>query len=335
MAMPPARRKPSEDEPGSRIFRSSDVDETRRIVADIYCGHRLQQVCSRQQLDYVHVLQQLGALSFSEMSYGAEVRILPDGRRDFFLLQIPIAGTDRLQVDGAECMNHGLTASMQGPDSCLAMHWSADCRKFVIRFERRALERHAVALLGEVVGPRLAFPVTLDLTAPRARAWVSTARHVSQELGRDAALAEEGLVRHDLEQMLMTTAVNWLRVDLGSDRPTGAVLPRHVRQAQDYMRAHADLAISVEMLAEVAGVSGRALYDGFQRFLGVSPMRHLRDLRMERARAELLQPDARASVTRIATRWGFFQLGRFAGDYRRRFGESPNETLQRSRPPLV
>ena len=30
--------------------------------------------------------------------------------------------------------------------------------------------------------------------------------------------------------------------------------------------------------------------------------------------------------------WGFFQLGRFAIDYRRRYGETPRATLLRSRP---
>ena len=62
-----------------------------------------------------------------------------------------------------------------------------------------------------------------------------------------------------------------------------SILPRHVRRAQDYLQAHAHEPLSVEQLAQVAGVSVRSLYSGFKEFLGVSPMHYLRDLRMERA----------------------------------------------------
>ena len=60
-------------------------------------------------------------------------------------------------------------------------------------------------------------------------------------------------------------------------------------------------------------------------------MRYLRDIRLERVRQDLLDPGQPHSVTEIATRWGFFQLGRLAAEYRRRYSETPRETLVRSR----
>ena len=83
-------------------------------------------------------------------------------------------------------------------------------------------------------------------------------------------------------------------------------------------------------VARAAGVGARALARGFERQLGVSPMRYLQQCRLERARADLL--DARASVTETALRWGFGNLGDFAARYRERYGEKPSETLRRPPP---
>ena len=49
---------------------------------------------------------------------------------------------------------------------------------------------------------------------------------------------------------------------------------------------------------------------------------------MNAARRELRDASpGSTTVTRVATRWGFTELGRFAGEYRAMFGELPSETL--------
>jgi transcriptional regulator GlxA family with amidase domain len=60
-------------------------------------------------------------------------------------------------------------------------------------------------------------------------------------------------------------------------------------------------------------------------------MQFLRQLRMERVHADLSLAGSGATVTEVATRWGFLHFGRFAGDYQKQFGEKPSETLQRER----
>jgi transcriptional regulator GlxA family with amidase domain len=83
--------------------------------------------------------------------------------------------------------------------------------------------------------------------------------------------------------------------------------------------------------AAIAGVSVRTLFLGFQRYRGVSPMRLLRELRLQRVRDELLRAEADARVGHIALRWGFHHLGRFGQEYREAFGESPRQTLLQRR----
>ena len=60
------------------------------------------------------------------------------------------------------------------------------------------------------------------------------------------------------------------------------------------------------------------------------PARYLRRRRLNGVRGEFRSPDgAPARVTDIAMRWGFWELGRFASEYRALFGELPSDTLAR------
>ena len=52
-------------------------------------------------------------------------------------------------------------------------------------------------------------------------------------------------------------------------------------------------------------------------------------MRLARARQALLQRRSEDIVTDIALSNGFAQFGRFAAEYRRRFGELPSRTMQR------
>lgn len=109
-----------------------------------------------------------------------------------------------------------------------------------------------------------------------------------------------------------------------------AAAPRQVRRAEEYIHAHAEEMIRLSQIAEAAGCSIRALQLAFRTFRDTTPMALLRQARLERAREELSQSDPGATtVTEIAVKYGFFNVGRFAQDYRSAFGELPSETLRR------
>ena len=108
-------------------------------------------------------------------------------------------------------------------------------------------------------------------------------------------------------------------------------LPRGLKQAIERLDAQPERAWRLRELSEIGGVAPRTLQKHFRRFLGHTPRAFLQQLRLERARRDLLGGYAQASVTQIATRCGFTHLGRFAADYHQRYGESPSATLRHSR----
>jgi len=67
---------------------------------------------------------------------------------------------------------------------------------------------------------------------------------------------------------------------------------------------------SMPDLSRAIGVSARTLQDGFQRYVGVSPTCYLREVRLQRARADLSNPALCTTVSDTAYPWGFAHLGR-------------------------
>ena len=111
------------------------------------------------------------------------------------------------------------------------------------------------------------------------------------------------------------------------ERPT--LVPRAIRRACEYIDAHLCEHITVADVARAASVGVRALELGFARHLGVSPMRWLRERRLDAARRELVRPGNRPRVADVALTWGFSNPGQFAKLYRERFGELPGANRTR------
>jgi AraC-like DNA-binding protein len=175
------------------------------------------------------------------------------------------------------------------------------------------------------------FDLTMDCRAGLAASWWRTVHFIQQELEAEETVLRTPLAVKNMEQTLIA-ALLYCQPHTYTDlmrRDVSPAAPRHVKRVEDFIDAHADEPIGISDLVAVAGVSARTLFTGFQRFRGTSPMKHLQQVRLDRARRDLETAPPGCTVTEVALRWGFTQLGRFAIGYRRRFGESPSQTLRR------
>ena len=113
-------------------------------------------------------------------------------------------------------------------------------------------------------------------------------------------------------------------------RRSTAALSRQavVERAEAYVRAHLVTRVPVSRLCQVLGVSERGLRNAFYGVRGLSPKRSMLAMRLQDVRRALSEPTLESTtVTRIATGYGFYELGRFAAVYRSAFGEVPSATL--------
>lgn len=103
------------------------------------------------------------------------------------------------------------------------------------------------------------------------------------------------------------------------------------RQAYQYLQDRADRAPSIREMCAATRASYATLERGFRETHGMTPKAMMTAMRLCGARRALLHPDATATVTGVALRYGFVELGRFSARYRQRYGEVPSETLRRAR----
>jgi AraC-like DNA-binding protein len=100
--------------------------------------------------------------------------------------------------------------------------------------------------------------------------------------------------------------------------------PFFLKSADRFILEHISEALPVSRLAEHCGVSQRTLEKAFTDLRGLTPVAHMRNLRLDHARRAL--DDTAASVAEVAARFGFRSPTTFSLEYRKRFGMSPSRT---------
>jgi len=140
-------------------------------------------------------------------------------------------------------------------------------------------------------------------------------------------LLETASIRRSLEEAIFTSAVAAVDPPRERKAPDGPLISHHrvIKRVEDVLGDALDTPIYVGDLCKAAGVSERTLRNACQSLYRVSPIRLLHLRRLHQVR-RALRNDAQASVTEVALRFGFGNLGRFAVEYRELFGESPSRT---------
>lgn len=129
----------------------------------------------------------------------------------------------------------------------------------------------------------------------------------------------------------LIAALAGLLIEGGAAVRAQPIAAARLADLEAWIDANLSAPISIGRLCAVAGVGERALQKSFEARRGMSPMRFVTERRLAAARRELAEAGWRDDVTSIALRLGFDHPGRFAALYRQAFGETPSQSLRRSR----
>src|SRR5262249_45446330 len=114
--------------------------------------------------------------------------------------------------------------------------------------------------------------------------------------------------------------------DVGATR--GGLTTRALRRVREHIDAHLTENITLEALAEIAGLSRCHFARAFKQSVGTAPHAYLLQRRLERA--QQLLNETELSLCQVALESGFSDQSHFSSCFRRHFGESPR-SFRRSR----
>jgi AraC-like DNA-binding protein len=329
-ARPPAAERLA----GFARVTTDDVDEAAEQIGRIFCPHDLKPAQARASgFSARHNCAAFDGFSINYVAYGGAVSIDPGCLDRFFLVQIPLRGRAHIAAGSSGFdVAPDQIASLLSPTIPTRMIW-ANCAQIILLLDRRMVEQRAAALSGRAVST-VEFDPIIDLNAPDGRdlrSRLDALMTLAERLGPSCLMSPVAMA--DWREALLDRLLNGQRHGLSDAIRTfsgqAERLPRALRAARDYLSDNADEPLDLVQLACVSGIGIRALQLGFRRHFGVSISEMLLDLRLASLNARLAQASPDVSITDIAFDLGFTHLGRMAGAYREKFGETPSATLRR------
>jgi AraC-like DNA-binding protein len=208
---------------------------------------------------------------------------------------------------------------------------SDDNSRLMLTLPTRLLRYKLEALLeGRQVGS-IAFQGMFDATRGAGATIRRMTNSLFVELAQSDSLLTNEIAIRSFEEHLTLCVLLGLPHNYSSalQRQKAMTTPASVRRAEEFLRAYAGEAITIEKIAHAVGCSVRALQRAFLQFREMTPMEALRRVRLEQAREELIRPAGSGSVIETAAKFGFTNAGRFASQYKNIYGEYPSESLRR------
>ncbi len=332
---PPRPAAPGAENPVHVALRTTDVDEARAFCRKLFYGPlQVHPVGDRTGFAFNGEVVMLGPLTVGEISYGTDMHVNIGDLATAYHVLAPLTGTLRSRHRGRVVFADPTRAAVYQPIGDIDLDWPGNCRLLSVKVERSALERELDAALDQRIVSPLVLGASFDLVEGPGRTWAALVRMLHAELCGEDGLAAQPRMAARWSDMLVSGLALSVEHPYGEEPAgmQGPRRPRTVKRALDAMHAEPWRQFTATELAAVAGIGVRVLQDSFRQHVGLSPLSYLRRLRLDGVHSELTRADPwQVTVSEVAYRWGFTHLGRFAGAYRERFGETPSQTLRSTR----
>jgi AraC-like DNA-binding protein len=314
------------------MFAGADVDLARETLSNLFTPISLEPRRGRASLRALVNGLELPKSSVTYLRFGADCEAGPHLPLDFHTIQLTQSGNCTFRIGSQEVpgsLNHPVVLSA---GELVRVRHSYDNSILCYIVKDQVLRQLVSAWTGIEDVPPIRFQADLDPTKPQTASVLALFHAFARELNCSGNLLEAPAAVTSLEHTLITSMLFSLEHSLREllDKPGLDAGLATVRRVEAYLEANAQQPFDLPTLVRETGHSASSIHRAFKRYRDSTPMAFLREVRMRLARRSLLEPERGALVTKTALDCGFTHLGRFAGEYRRRFGETPRQTLRRT-----
>jgi AraC-like DNA-binding protein len=310
-------------------FQSDVPDEAHGWLRRVYAEHQVKIAGSTADFAFSADLISLDGMTFGAIAHSMAVEVdSVDGLRDLSIIEHQEGESLRLRFGRDSVDLRPSDCFLVLPDRPLSVAW----RSIGVGVTTLSLEELQRDAVGQIDHVKLEIDFSRPITPAAGRHWSQTVRYVRNAISNSPMLASAPLARRELGWLVNSAALACFpnsTLDAGSISYTGDT-PQPLRRALAFIDEHAGDPITLDEIAAAARLSPRGVQAAFRRHLDTTPLSYLRGVRMERAHRDLqgAEPGDGVSVAALAAKWGFTHLGRFAVDYRRRYGTYPSQTLR-------
>jgi AraC-like DNA-binding protein len=318
------------DQPRPALIRTRDFDEAHDVIAAAYVPHKLESR-DGMPLNFKFNFLQSHGLTIGHLNYGADAELVVPAMQRHYHLNLTLKGVSLVTQTGrratSSAMRHGVVIR---PFDDFTVRWSPEATQYAVLLPSDTVENHLKSLLSHPVDGPIDFALSFDLANNTGQGLLAAIHFLRCELARPGGIAESPIARSQLESFAITQLLLAVphRYSEELSAPTRPANRNRIRNVIDLIDSQPASDLSIARLAEVAGVSGRALQVGFRQAVGMTPVAYVRKVRLDRVREELIALAGERSITETALYWGFTHLGRFSVYYKQQFGESPTETVR-------
>lgn len=311
------------------LLRSRIVEEARERIGHVFSPHRLE-LRGDGLLDARHNQVRLRDVSLHVLGYGAEVAIDPGERGDFYLAQLPLGGSAQLVCGRQQVQVDAGVLSILQPKTRSRMVWSGDCSMILVQVPRTVVHARA-AQWGQGTEPQ--FSLAYSRSVPDVAAWWQAVADLTDNIDRFGGRWLSHPAAYGAMEEFLLSAFTAL---LGEAGPVPRMADRGdercLRRAKEYVHANVGSALTLAEMARHACVCPRTLEAVFKRYGEPPPLAYARGVRLQAVHDALRlarQEGRMPQITELALSHGFLHMGRFAAQYKARFGSSPSATLRR------
>jgi AraC-like DNA-binding protein len=315
------------------IITTNRVEEAEFRLSQSITDLQITRVDDRRCFQLEMNAVNFGRTSLIYNRFGTKTKIKTGMDIDYAIFVTGAGVPSKFNVDNEPHLISPQKAAIVAPAKQVQIERPRNSELIILRVALSDLWGHFEKLTNRHHRGSLIFDRTVNVFKGPGAMLKGLMNYLADGLNYDDSMLKIPSLRKSYDDMLMTSLLSLphnKRDELYKDH-SNMIAPGLVHRAEDYMKAHLREPVNISDLIRICDCSRSVLFSAFRNARGYTPMEFLTEQRLHNAREQILKSNYDASIASIALDFGFISHSWFTQVYRKRFGESPSETLRKGR----